>query len=106
MAKRIKRLGYIEFIDGHKEDIVKIETHPHQCNFVKIITTEGIYVYTDATTKSYFGLLDTIPIHIPVHRNVLYRIIAGLYYHALDGVEAVAESFECEYKEIVTFKRW
>lgn len=102
MAKRIKRLGYIEFVDGHKEDIVKIETHLHQCNFVEIITTEGMYVYTDAIAKSYFGLLDIIPIH----RNVLYRIIPGLYYHALDDIETGAESFECEYKEIVTFKRW
>ena len=102
MAKRIKRLGYIEFIDGHKEDIVKIETHLHQCNFVEIITTEGMYVYTDAVAKRYFGPFDIIPIN----NTVLYRIIPGLHYHALDSVGAEAESFECEYKEITIFKRW
>ena len=102
MAKRIKRLGYIEFVDGHKEDIVKIETHLHQWNFVEIITTEGMYIYTDAVAKRHFVLFDIVPIH----RNVLYRIVPGLHYHPLDGVEAGAESFECEYKEITIFKRW
>lgn len=74
MAKRIPRIGYIEFKDGHKVDIINTYSLPD--GDIEIIAVDGLYRYSNCwSTIDEIGYqFDSLKVVVP--RNSLYKVAA------------------------------
>ena len=92
MAKRIKRIGYIDFCDGNKEDIVTYRPSDRIPGAIEIIATNGLYIF--------------VPGFVGFVKDRMYKIVPDLYYSCLDGVQVDGEGYAVDFKEFEIFKGW
>ena len=73
MAKRIPRIGYIEFSDDSKVDIINVNKRPDGA--VDIIAVDGLYQYRDWQTIEEITGPSGVRLKVMVPRASLHMVV-------------------------------
>lgn len=73
MAKRIQRIGYIEYDTGRKIDIINAR-RLDEYNSVQIVATDGMYLYREYAEEQEKFILGYNPFVRRIKTNRLYKV--------------------------------